>query len=403
MPPPSTPSRLSAGALAALPTVRRIAVLRPNAIGDFVFALPALHALRASWPQARITLLGREWHRELLTGRPGPVDEVVVVPAMPGIGAPEDTPPDTPRTDDFLRAVRQARFDLAIQLYGGGRYTNPFVASLGAALTVGMQADDAPPLDRNLPYERWRNERLRLLEVVGLAGATPRELNPRLAVTAQDHAVLNDATALPHQPIVVLQPGATDERRRWPVERFAAVGRALAEAGAFLVINGSEAERPLTAQLASMLAVPHVDLAGRLPLAGLLALLQRARLLVSNDTGPLHLASALGCPSVGIYWAMNIITAAPLVQGRQRAILSMRLMCPVCGVENVRQRCPHQVSFVDDVGVDEVLVAAMAEWHAGPGGHTAPAPHARHDTTRAGATPAAGAELLDAQGVADQT
>lgn len=354
--------------------VRRLVVLRPNAIGDFVFALPALHALRASWPQAHITLLGRAWHHALLSGRPGPIDEVVVLPDIPGVGAPEDSPSDTKEVDRFVASMQQARFDLAIQLYGGGRYTNPFVRRLGAALTVGMQADDAEPLDRNLPYERWRNERLRLLEVVGLAGATARELNPRLVVTARDHAVLAGVAPLPHQPIAVLQPGATDERRRWPVERFAAVGRALAQAGAFIVVNGSEAEQPLTAELASRLSgSPHVDLGGRLPLSGLVALLQRARLLVSNDTGPLHLASALGCPSVGIYWAMNVITAAPLVQGRQRAVLSMGLMCPVCGAENVRQRCPHQVSFVTDVTVDEVLAAALAEWHAGPGGHTAPA------------------------------
>lgn len=399
MPTASTHRRLPAAPLPTSHTVRRIAVLRPNAIGDFVFALPALHALRASWPHAHITLLGRAWHHALLAGRPGPVDEVVVMPTLPGVGAPEDASAEPNVVEPFMQSLRQARFDIAIQLYGGGRYTNPFVASLGAALTVGMQAEDASPLDRNLPYERWRNERLRLLEVVGLAGATPRELNPRLTVTAHDHAVLAATVALPHQPLAVLQPGATDERRRWPVERFAEVGRALAEAGAFLVINGSEAERPLTARLSGLLQVPHVDLAGRLPLTGLLALLQRARLLISNDTGPLHLASALGCPSVGIYWAMNLITAAPLVQGRQRAILSMGLMCPVCGVENVRQRCPHQVSFVDDVGVDEVRQAALAEWHAGPGGHTAPVsqaipmPPAQTEVTRS----------LDAQGVADQT
>jgi len=110
-------------------------------------------------------------------------------------------------------------------------------------------------------------------------------------------------------------------------------------------------------------------------LSGLLALLQRARLLVSNDTGPLHLASALGCPSVGIYWAMNVITAAPLVQGRQRAVLSMGLMCPVCGAENVRQRCPHQVSFVTDVTVDEVLAAALLNGTRGREGTPPPQPN----------------------------
>ena len=93
--------------------VRRVAVLRPNAIGDFVFALPALHALRATWPQAHITLLGRAWHHALLTGRPGPVDKVVVVPTLPGVGAPENAVSDPAVVQPFLHTLRQARFDAA--------------------------------------------------------------------------------------------------------------------------------------------------------------------------------------------------------------------------------------------------------------------------------------------------
>jgi ADP-heptose:LPS heptosyltransferase len=63
-----------------VPGVRRIAVLRANALGDFIFALPALEALRAAYPQAEIVLLAKKWHATFLQGRPGPVDRVVVVP-----------------------------------------------------------------------------------------------------------------------------------------------------------------------------------------------------------------------------------------------------------------------------------------------------------------------------------
>src|SRR2546430_14707651 len=80
-----------------VPGVRRIAVLRANALGDFIFALPALEALRAAYPQAEIVLLAKKWHATFLQGRPGPVDRVIVVPPYPGVSE-EPCTPCTPRT-----------------------------------------------------------------------------------------------------------------------------------------------------------------------------------------------------------------------------------------------------------------------------------------------------------------
>ena len=94
------------------------------------------------------------------------------------------------------------------------------------------------------------------------------------------------------------------------------------------------------------------------------ALLERARLLVSNDTGPLHLALALGTPSVGIFWVMNLLSAQPLLAGSHRFAFSARMDCPVCGLRNLQQRCEHEVSFVDDVSVDEVRELALEAFSA---------------------------------------
>ena len=70
-----------------LADVRKIVVLRPSAVGDFVFALPALQALRQTWPEAELVLVGQAWQRTFLPGRAGPVDRVVTVPPVPGVGA----------------------------------------------------------------------------------------------------------------------------------------------------------------------------------------------------------------------------------------------------------------------------------------------------------------------------
>lgn len=344
--------------------VERIAVLRPNAIGDFVFALPALFALRAAYPEAAISFLGRRWHREFLAGRPGPIDEAIEMPPVPGVGAAPDAACDAVRIDAFVDGMRERRFDLALQWYGGGGFANAFVARLGARCTAGLCAADAPPLDRSIVYEPWHNERLRLLEAAALVGAPAVDLAPRLAVTERDRALLRQHWRVPERPIAVLQPGASDLRRRWPPERFAAVGDALAEAGAVVAVNGGADEAALVRQVAQAMRAPAVDLCD-LPLPALVALLERAHVLVSNDTGPLHLAHALGTPSVGIFWMLNLLSGQPLFAGEQRFAFSTRIDCPVCGVRNVRTRCEHDACYVDEVTVDEVRALALERFRSG--------------------------------------
>src|SRR4051795_3884088 len=100
--------------------VERIAVLRANALGDLVFALPALDALRAAYPQAEITLLGRRLHAELLLSRPAPVDRVVVVPEAEGVPEPTSVVRDPQQVEAFFAAQQRVGYDIALQLHGGG-------------------------------------------------------------------------------------------------------------------------------------------------------------------------------------------------------------------------------------------------------------------------------------------
>ncbi|MGN6390518.1 MAG: glycosyltransferase family 9 protein, partial [Burkholderiaceae bacterium] len=248
------------GASALLPDVRHIAVLRPNAVGDFVFALPCLHALKAAYPEARITYLGKPWHADFLAGRPGPVDEVVVVPPCPGVGAPPDAPPsDAARR--FLDAMRDARFDLALQVYGGGGHSNPLVRQFGARTTIGLRAHDAPPLDRSVRYSELQNRRLQLLEVAALAGADRLPLGQELYVTERDRTeAKREVPETSGRPLVVIQPGATDARRRWPAERFAAVADALAQRGAAVAVNGTQEEGSVVRAVLERMREPAIDL-----------------------------------------------------------------------------------------------------------------------------------------------
>ncbi|SRR5579884_103854 len=354
-----------------LPDIRKIAVLRANALGDFLFALPALGALRAAYPAAEIVLLGRRWHAEFLAGRPGPVDRVIVVPPARGVSLGEDEPEPPEAAAEqarFFAAMVAERFDLALQLHGGGRNSNPFLLRLGARLTVGLKTPDAPPLDRWIPYIYWQHEVLRYLEVVSLVGARATDVEPRVCLVDADCAEAR--AALPGlegpPPLAVLHPGATDGRRRWPPEKFAAVGAALTAAGLRLAVTGSGWERELVEAVCAAMPGPVDNLCGRLSLGGLAGLLAAARVVVSNDTGPLHLAAALGTPTVGIFWCGNYATSAPLTRARHRPVISWRLDCPQCGQNCLEVWCGHHASFVADVPVEPVRAAAL-ELAAGPG------------------------------------
>jgi ADP-heptose:LPS heptosyltransferase len=333
--------------------VRKIVVLRANAIGDLIFSLPALAALAAAYPKAELVLLARAWHAEFLGQRPSPVDRVIVLPPISGLSLPERPGEDYRPPAAFMDALRAERFDVAVQLHGGGKSSNPFLAQLGARLTAGLRAPGSAPLDRWVRYVYFQPEVFRYLEVAALLGAAPVVLEPEIAVTARDRAE-SERVVPAGTPFAVLHPGASDERRRWSSARYARLGDRLHAAGLRVVLSGDGSEAELVRTVAEAMRAPALAAAGALSLGGLAGLLARARIVVGNDTGPLHLARAVGTPSVTLYWAGNLINGAPVTRHLHRALSSWQLDCPRCGVANVAVRCPHQSSFLDRVAYEEV-------------------------------------------------
>jgi ADP-heptose:LPS heptosyltransferase len=342
-------------------------VLRANAIGDFIFALPALEAVDGAYPEAEIVLLGQPWHKKFLTNRPGPVDRVVVIPRKRGVRedrtlGTQATPgeEDAPEVlDAFFAEMRSEHFDLALQMHGGGRNSNPFLLGLGARITAGSATVDAPRLDYTLPYIYWQHEIARLLEVAGLVGAAPVGLEPRLTMTDADFAESYAVLPENDDSLVAMHPGVGDTWRQWSPENFAAVGDALARTGACVLLTGSGFEEPITRAVAEKMSKPAVDLSGKLSVGGLAALLSRCRVVVSNDSGPLHIAGAVGAATVGIYWAGNLITAGTLMRARHRPHISWRMDCPVCGRNTIYDPCKHRPSFVDLVRPEDVIASAL--------------------------------------------
>jgi ADP-heptose:LPS heptosyltransferase len=127
------------------------------------------------------------------------------------------------------------------------------------------------------------------------------------------------------------------------------------------VVTGAEAERDLVTRVVEAMRRPAVPLVGALGVGGLAALYERCDLLVANDTGPRHLAAAVGTATVGIYWCGNLINAGPLTRARHRPLVSWTAACPVCGADGLdpeAERCAHDPSWVADIPVDAVVEQA---------------------------------------------
>ncbi|HOG46939.1 MAG TPA: glycosyltransferase family 9 protein [Anaerolineae bacterium] len=336
---------------------RKIVVLRANGLGDFLQATPALRALGKAYPAAEITFLTLPWLQRFLSGRYPYLRRVEVIPRYPGINEPAPHEPQPAEAvEAFFARMQAEHFDLAIQMHGGGAESNPFIAKLGARHTLALAAAGSLPLEQNLRYCYYQHEVIRYLELVGQLGVVWDGLQTDLPVLAGDRVRLAQVWRPEGRRYAVLHVGAGDVRRRWPAERFARVAEHLyARYGCEVVLTGRAEERPALEQVQAGCRVLLVDLGERLDLGMMAALLSGAALLVSNDTGPAHMAYALDTPAVIVFWCGNVITAGPLKRERFRPVLSWTLTCPICGTAG---RCACPASWVAGASLEEVLAEA---------------------------------------------
>jgi ADP-heptose:LPS heptosyltransferase len=310
---------------------KTVGVFRALQLGDLLCAVPALRALRASWPGARFTLIGLPWARAFVDRFGRYLDDFLEFPGYPGLPERPFEPATFP---GFVRTAHQRGFDLALQMHGCGTLTNPLVALLGARQTAGyfVPGQFCPDPGHFLPYphalpEIWRH--LRLVEFLGLP---LRGEDLEFPLDERDERAFDGLPAardLRGRYYVVVHPGARAARRRWPPSHFAAVADALAAEGLRVVLTGSSGEAPLTRTVADLMAAPALDLAGQTDLGALGVLLRGARLLVCNDTGVSHVAAALRVPSVVVFDRMSDREGwPPLDRVRHRVVAGVAGVAP---------------------------------------------------------------------------
>lgn len=297
-------------------------MLRALQLGDMLCAVPALRALRAGFPAAEIVLIGLPWARQLRARFPRYLDDFISFPGHPAL--PERAA-DSDAVPSFLHAVRERRFDLAIQMHGDGRITNALAGGFGAARCAGFYpAGSARPDARYFVAYRDRGPEVRrLLRLVTALGGVARGEALEFPVRAADRhalAMVVEGRYLKRGDYVCLHPGARAGARCWPVAHFAAVAIALIERGMVVVLTGTQGERAQAEQIVAATRGRVVDLVGRTGLGALAALVADARLLISNDTGVSHLAAALAVPSVIVFTGSDRRRWAPLDASRHVAL-----------------------------------------------------------------------------------
>jgi ADP-heptose:LPS heptosyltransferase len=304
------------------PIPKSIAILRALQLGDILCTVPALRALRHALPDAHIILVGLPWAAGFVSRFHQYLDDFIEFPGYPGF---PEIPPRLAEIPEFIHAMQQKSFDLAIQMQGSGNISNSLVALFAAKYTAGfyLPGQYCPDDSRFLPYPVHENEIFRHLHLMEFLGIPVKNTNLEFPITPEERVDVR-AIQRNHQlqpgTYVVLHPGSRAAERRWPAESFAEVGMKLIHQGIQVVLTGTTEEWGITQQVNRAMGSSAIDLAGQTDLGILAALIEDARLVICNDTGISHLAAALKVPSIVLFIASDPDRWAPLDRQLHRVI-----------------------------------------------------------------------------------
>jgi lipopolysaccharide heptosyltransferase II len=347
-----------------------ILLIRPDHLGDLLFTTPTLRALREAFPQARITGLIGPWAEAVVASNPC-LDEVMLCP-FPGFARQPKRSIIEPYVvlGRYARLLREKEFDLAVVL----RFDHWWGALLAYLARIPRRvgydmAEVKPFLTDAVPYVPSRHEveqNLALVEAAGVQGEhpiTPAAYPLEFPLRAQDLAFavryLAEQGVGDDDPLVCIHPGAGAPVKLWRKEGWARVADALVKGyGAKVILTGSASEEPLVQAIAERMASQPLGAAGQTTLGGLAALMARCRLALGVDSGPLHLAVAVGTPTVHLYGPVDSRTFGPWGDPARHIVLTSDMDCIPCNRLDYRAEELEAHPCVWDISEAQVTEAA---------------------------------------------
>ncbi len=335
----------------------RVCVFRIGNIGDIACALPAIRCVRNAYPHARLTLLtspgqaGMPGARELLDGAPW-IDELRVYHA--------DDIETLSKRWRLLREMRARRFDVWVEIPNNLSSVSRqfrdlmFTWMTGVGWARGWEFSTLRwAAQAQSEYFVFANEVDRTLDIVRRAGIPVEGVDfalPRPPAAQARIDELMQRKGLRDGHLVAIAPGAKRTTNRWPLERFAEVGRALVGDNTAIVVLGGASEARLFGELAARIGADAHSMAGELTLGESCELLRRCRLLIAVDSGVQHLAAAVGTPCVSLFsfWQMR---GRWRPYGARNVVIQKWVPCHTC----LREECPIGNACMKAIEVEEVV------------------------------------------------
>ena len=343
---------------------RRILLVKPSALGDVVHALPVVATLKRRYPEIPLDWLVEEEAAPLVDGHPSVANFVVSGRRrwLRQLRRPADVPATLREIRVWVKGLRRHRYDVILDLQGLLK-SALYVVAAGAPVRVGL-ADAREGarwvLTHRVPVPPQPVHAVdRYLALAAAVDAPEAVRDFTIPLGSDDLGAARHLLADLPRPRVVLHPAARWGTKLWEVERWRAVAASLAEEGAGIVVTGGPADAAMAAAICDGLRPPPLSLVDRVSLKGLAAVLRSADLMITVDSGPMHIAAALGTPVVALFGPTDPARTGPLGSGR---VLRQPLPCSPCLQRTCRiaetRRCMRDLDAAAVLAAARDLLAA---------------------------------------------
>jgi lipopolysaccharide heptosyltransferase I len=332
---------------------KNILIIKPSSIGDIIHTLPFLYSIRARYPKAKISWLIKSGLDDLIASNPY-LNEVILFERKRW-GGFDDIGYKFKGLTEFIRELRRKRFDLVIDLQG--LFRSGIITYLsGADYRIGFaNAREFSPIFYNYkvshpPIEMHAVDRYLLVAKELGSDISKKDFTINISKKEKEYA-LSLISRNKKRSLIAVNPSARWETKMWPMKRYAELTDTIAaKLKAQPVLIGSSEDKVRINELLSMAKSKPVNLCGKTSLLQLAALLKKVDLLITNDSGPMHIAAAVGTPVVALFGPTRPKRTGPY--GDRHVVIQKDLSCIRC----LKKRC-DDLKCMEAITVNDVLTA----------------------------------------------